>query len=307
MTNSIVRGALGGFFSLLLSMAAHGQPTAEATVPGPIGSKFGEFVLDAQDIGGFSPVCKLIATYELSGFWFPQLENSPLLDRPEYAIAKGVKSYHHACRAEVARTRYYRERGADRRSYLAKQVVSEYSFVIEHTEYRPKDWPYLTALYVERGKGHLLIKDNARALADFTEALRLDRKNKDAYLALSNLHEDMGQKAKALEYATEGLRHAPTSSSLQKRYVKLGGKLPYPTPYPSAQATSQENPAPIAATETKPVTQTSPQSVPKPDGPAPLVGPSHGETKAPGAGDSVQPVVSDPGRPSGPPYCRFCP
>lgn len=307
MTHSIAHSVLRGFFLLLVSMTAHGQPPVRATVPGLIGSKFGEFVLDAQDIDGFSPVCKLIATHELTGFWFPQLENSPVLDRPEYLIAKGVKSYHHVCRAEVARTRYYRERGADRRTYLAKHVVSEISFVISHPEYRPQDWPYLATLHVERGKGHLMNKDNARALADFTEALRLDAKNKDAYLALSNMHEDLGHKAKALEYATEGLRHAPTAVSLQRRYTKLGGKLPFPEPYPAAQTATPAISTHAPGTEAKPVTQADPSPAPKSDVPMPAVVPPPGDMKAPGARHLLEPPVSDSDRTSGPPFCRFCP
>jgi len=300
MTDLITHNIIRSLCLLLVSMAAHGELPTEVGMKGLIGSKFGGYVLDAQDINGLSPVCKLIATLQLTDFWFDQVEHSSIMDQPDYLIAKGVKSYHHVCWSQVARTRYYRERDGERRAHLAKLVASEISFVIEHPEYRPQDWPYLTILYVERGKGYLLSKNNARALADFNEALRLDVKNKDAYLALSNLYEDLGQQAKALEYATEGLRHAPTAVSLKRRYTKLGGKVPFPEPYPATPANSKPTPG----TEAKPVKQASPSPDTKPEVPTPAV---PGDVKAPGARDLVEPPVSAPGRASGPPFCRFCP
>lgn len=270
-----------------------------------VGKTFGEYLLDTRDVNALSPVCQLIALYNLREFWYPQLGNSPLLDRPGYSIAKGVSSFHHFCRGEIARGRYYRERDRDKRQHYAKLVVSEISYVIDHADGRPDDWPYLASMYVERGKAFLLMKNNVSALKDFDQALRLDKSDMLAYQALADFYADAGQKAKALTYVTEGLRYHPEAVSLQRRHQKLGGKLPYPEPYASPKkAEATKRPESISLDQSPVTSHTNASPQPSTDLPSPT--PLSAKTKTPTTPTGANQGPTPP-PPKSNPYCRFCP
>lgn len=249
--------------------------------------------VDIGDIKLIEPVCVLILAYEKRGddnpslgYWYPQLKNSPLLDLPEYRMAKDASSLHHYCWAEVLRYRYYRETKAGVRRSLARAITGGYKFVIDHPEYLPKNWPYMAKMYVDYGKGLLLEKKPGEAVVAFKTAINLDPEYVLAYSALADVLVQDGQKSKAMESIVEGLKYRPESKPLRRRYEELGGKPPYPEPYPEAQIepkAEQSTAAPSAIEQTKPA----------PEG-------NVGEPAA-GASEAAQTQPKDN------PYCRFCP
>ncbi|MBI5430589.1 MAG: hypothetical protein HY938_09050 [Nitrosomonadales bacterium] len=274
------------------------------------------------DILYLEPVCALIfkhsnllqKNHSLQQ-WYLQLKGSPLLDMPENNIAKGVSSFHHYCWSKVAENRYYRETNRMKKAGLSKYAANNYKFVIDHSEYRPVDWPYLPKLYVDYGNALMLggkLSQSPLAIDAFETALRYNKGFVPAMMALADVYGKLGEKNKALEYVTEGLRYKPNSNGLKVRYEELGGKPPYPEPYPSDQPASH-------AEETG---KTTP-----PEGMGAEGGMIPHATMAPSAKDagqgadtkSAEPDARSMGKdqnqtatgagkpPVGNPYCRFCP
>ena len=253
-----------------------------------------------EDLVSLSPLCaELLRNQRISelnpkfGSWLSSMRSSGILDNPEFNILIDAKSFHHYCWGELAQNRYYREVNAQKRKDLAQYAASSYKYVIDHPEYLPGDWPYMPKMYVAFGNAVLLTKENARATGAFLTAIRLDPRTITAYSALADLYVSEGAKAKALDLVKEGLRYDPKSKAMQRRYNELGGKLPYPEPYPPPPQKVESAPAVTVPSGTK-------------DGGAAAPTPDKGSPKAQ-SGD--QPDTAEKPAPIGTkdnPYCRFC-
>lgn len=248
-----------------------------------------------DDLKTLEPVCVLILAYlkrhdenPKLGYWFVQLKDSPLLDLPEYRIAKGAISFHHYCWSEVNRFRNYRITNRVKRLNQAKVVSGGFKFMVDHPEYLPKNWPYMAQMYVHYGYGLVMEEKLGEAIDAFMAAIKIDPRYEPAYDSLADTYVKLGDKAKALEQVAEGLRYRPDSKSLKRRYDELGGKPPYPEPYPQAQ-TERDAVAPTEKSEIKTTFQAAQSAVA--DEP------------------TSQPVKIEPssGQPKDNPYCRFCP
>ena len=156
---------------------------------------------------------------------------------------------------------------------------------------------------IRRGEAHLgkaralkLMGRNGEAAAEFNKALRYKPDSQDIYQALADYYQEAGNKQKAMEMATEGLKRNPSSKGLKRRYTEFGGKLPYP------EAVDKAMPAEEVRAEIKPVEKleaapssgvttgqaSDPTKLTAPIGPTP-------ETEPPKIGSPKNP------------YCRFCP
>ena len=142
-----------------------------------------------------------------------------------------------------------------------------------------------------RGEVFKLQGKPAQAVGDFRHAIELNPKLTRPYLQLISYFESIKKRGDALEIAQTGLRHNPDSKALQRHYLELGGKKPFPEP--------------LAAPIAEPV---SPQAADA----LPATEPEAGVTSSPSNADSNQTepaeVAAPPpiGTPSNP-YCRFCP
>lgn len=154
----------------------------------------------------------------------------------------------------------------------------------------PANDPWVPNAYLQIGLAKQLQGKQGEALSAIYKALQLNPRLLEAYLAMANLYADLNDKKKALEIVTEGLRHVPDSQALQKRYQRLGGALPYPTPY--EQRAAQGKAADIAQGKTEaPV----PQAAAAMDTNKPADATEQKETRVPPAvGSSTNP------------WCRFC-
>lgn len=272
--------------------------------------------LEINEVMFLEPVCVLIFKhynlYDKDNSlqqWYIQLKGSPLLEMPENNIAKGVSSFHHYCWSKVAENRYYREMNPMKKAGLSKYAANNYKFVIDHSEYRPADWPYLPKLYVDYGNALMLggkLPQSPLAIDAFETALRYNKAFVPAMIALANVYEKLGEKNKALEYVTEGLRYKPNSNGLKGLYEELGGKPPYPEPYPSNQPASHVEEA---------GTTTPPEGMGAEGGVMPPMAPN-GKDAGQGADtENAKSVEKGQGQtetavgkpPVGNPYCRFCP
>lgn len=148
---------------------------------------------------------------------------------PNNQVTKFQEPFHntlHYCMGRTFLNRYYAASNRGDAATNLKMASDEFGYLVEH--WYP-DYP-AADIYLHRGIVLSLMKNNAEAIIDLTKALSYDSRLVRAYLTLSDLFDNMKQRAKALEVVTEGLRHVPDSKGLQRRYQELGGKMPYPEP-----------------------------------------------------------------------------
>lgn len=98
-------------------------------------------------------------------------------------------------------------------------------------------------IYVELGQVHVGLGELSEAVRLFTEVIGFSPTYVAAYLGLIEAHRKAGSTQAALEAATAGLRQVPESQPLQKAYLELGGRQPFPEPLRQAEP---QAPRPLA-------------------------------------------------------------
>ena len=163
---------------------------------------------------------------------------------------------------------------ADRDKQLAL-AVPEYNYTLHGA--KPDFW-MRPQMLVELGRIHQQLGQSPKAVVAFQQALAANPGYLPAYLALISELRQHGSSREALELATNGLRRVPESEALQKAYLELGGKKPFPEPLVAAQ------PSEPAATPN-----------------------SGGSTERGGGPDSPAPAAVVEGAEVDKRGCRFCP
>lgn len=261
----------------------------------------------AAETAAMPPVCKLIVVEKPNAHidQYAQRKNAALFDRPEYRMAKNATHVHHWCRAVISRQRYYAARTQQQRRAYMGDFYDEMDYVIRNMD---PAWPYMPMMHAEKGEMYLLDKKYAEAMNHALSAVKLNPAFSRGYVLLVNVYIGMGQKDKALEAATEGIKRNPASSALKKMYDDLGGVKPYPAePVATPAKPAQE---PEAKPETKPEEQDPSAQLPpvstdefkSADEEAAVTQPLRSPEEAPPPPDSAAPAPSGPKK-----YCRFCP
>lgn len=231
------------------------------------------------DIKMLDPVCVLILSQFGKGeSWHNILKNTGLLEQPINHMAKGAWSLHHWCYGNIAYYRATRATSTKMRQFHLDRSAAEYKFMIDMSEFREQNWPYLPDMYAYYGEALLRLNKNTEALTALLTSISMNPKLAKPYISLADYMKRTGHAKKALEYTTEGLRHIPHSKALQNRYKSLGGKQPLPTPYDQSSDPSLNS---LSATQPADVTSPSKHS--------------------PGITDGQTPP------PPSNPYCKFCP
>lgn len=273
--NGLWKRWVGG---LLLSMASvvHAAPVATP-----------------QEFKAMEPACQAIGMGEIDGVFWAEALNRPdrkgVLDKPENAMANGAVWFHHYCWGKLAKYRYFTERTSEKRNFQTKTWRGEMQYIVDWTRQKNIDWAYLPQIHKEIAESYLFEKRYPQAIQAAERALEKRRSFAGAYLIIADAYEAMKNQPKALHYATEGLKHNPDTKSLQKRYLRLGGKKPYPEPYPAADPVTA--PVAEAVAPPQPPTAASPSDTPAVTPVVPEIAPSNEGTT----------------RPKNNPYCRFCP
>jgi len=207
---------------------------AEQAFPSNSGGRMIDgIMMTPQEEKQLEPVCKLIL-FERTGIHLNQ--NRPealaLFSKPEYNIAKDADFLHHRCWALVSRSRYLRAKTNREKARFLSAFVDDMKYVINASvrQNGPDGWKYLPLVRVELAELYLYEKQYAKVITECGAAINQDRSHVKAYTLLADTYAEMGNKAKSLDIVSEGLRWAPTSNPLQRRYKELGGKLPYPSP-----------------------------------------------------------------------------
>lgn len=199
---------------------------------------------------------------------------------------------HHYCAGLRFLDRAYSAMGNKQdMKYNLNVSINNFNYVLTHTK---EEYAMRGEVHVGKARALKLAGRKAEAIAEFNKALRYEIDSSDAYQALADHYLETGNKAKALEMATEGLRRNPESKGLKRRYTELGGKLPYPAPASEAAATPQP---PSTGLQVSPT-------------PAPAMPPeaSVPEKAAEKTADTTASPPETPkiGSPTNP-WCRFCP
>jgi len=196
--------------------------------------------------------------------------NSPEYHQLEAVMGPDLIHTHHYCVALVYIKRYYAARDKMARASSLRDARNNLVYLIQQASpsYMLVPDAYLSLGEVERLDGKV-----GKALLNYEKAAKLNPELPRAWGALADISSDLGRQGKALEYATEGLRHNPDATGLKNRYRKYGGKMPYPEPL------VKEKPAPAPEPAAEPVVQAE-------------------EKKT-----VDKPKLGEPGNP----YCRFCP
>lgn len=279
-------------FLLAASLLAISPCTLSAVVRGE--------TVTAAEAATLAPVCRLILIEKPNAHidHIAQKKNAALFDRPEYRMAKNAIHLHHWCRAAVTRHRYFNASSPQKKRGYKSDFHDEMDYVIRNMG---PAWPYTPLLLAEKGEMFLLDKKYPEASSQALNAIQLNPAFARAHVLLVNVYNAMGQKDKALEAATEGVRHNPGSATLKRMYDELGGAKPYPEPV--ARPVSPE-----------------PQPQPQPEASTDLPPPSSGEFKAAEEAEAVTYPLRPPDAADAPPdaasaepppgqkkYCRFCP
>lgn len=151
---------------------------------------------------------------------------------------KTWKGLHHYCAGVNNMNRYLNLFKDPKRNYYLSRAVPEMNYTLNNL---PDDFIVAADMYLNRGLAYQLMKKNNEATADFNKSIAIDPKNIQAYLNLASLAEKNNQKQKALTIITTGLTQVPNSNELKNKYLKLGGKEPYPAI--EAPSTTEQKPS----------------------------------------------------------------
>jgi tetratricopeptide (TPR) repeat protein len=192
---------------------------------------------------------------------------------------------HHFCVGINFVNRYWGARIAKDRSFYLQNALNNFDYMVKAEK---PDFTLSAELYFHRGEVFKLMRRPAEAVRDFNHALSIDPRFVKPYLQLADLSVAGKSSARALEIVAEGLRHVPDSKALQRRYLELGGKEPFPEPIVAKAAEPEPQPA-----TTIPAVETPIEPVPAAVSPQP----------DPTAATEPAPTIGTPSNP----YCRFCP
>jgi len=218
---------------------------------------------NAQEMLLMPPYCKV-------KFTAPQ--DSPEWQAWRDRIGENFIDLHHYCAALNFVNRYWGARSALDRSYYLKEAMDNFNYMVKAAK---PGFALLADLYSNRGDVFKLQGQPGQAMLDYDQAIKSNPHLIRPYLQLIDLYQREKKHNKSLEVATDGLRNNPDSKAMQRRYLELGGKRPFPKPVQTETAktgpdANSENDAIAAPVDTTPE-------------PAPKIGsPTN-------------------------PYCRFCP
>lgn len=215
---------------------------------------------------------------------------------PEYQSWKGILGAdfihtHHFCAGLNFMNRYSKAYTAYDKQFYLKSALTEFGYMIDHAA---PTYSLMPEVYLNRGTAFSKLGKINEAMSDFRKAIELNPRLPKAYTMMADFCVEKKLQDMALATITEGLRYAPNSKMLQRRYVELGGKKPFPEPYeqaavdvqPSTEKTEKALPA-----QSKEDSDNMVKSAPDPMKPQ-----SRAQQSQPGQ------AIGVPGNP----WCRFC-
>ncbi|MHB9101379.1 MAG: tetratricopeptide repeat protein [Sulfuricella sp.] len=181
--------------------------------------------------------------------------------------------------------------------YYLEVSINNFDYVLGHTK---EDDVMRGEAHAGKARALKLLGKKGEAAAEYIKALRYTPNSSAIYLVLADFYQETGDKPKALEMVTEGLRRNPDSKGLKRRYTELGGKLPYSETVTKAMPAEVAGAAPPSGETTSQAADASPEPIKfKTEGKAEPV-PASAQTTP--AEPVAAPKIGSPNNP----YCRFC-
>ena len=202
-------------------------------------------------------------------------------------VDSGLANNHHYCDCALLKNRSYNYTSKNKEGLKGKikDAIDGCNYMLGHYP----NHPARAELHYYKGTALAISGNNLAASSEFIKALELKPKLMYAYSALSDIYVKQDNKKRALDIITEGLKQNPSTTFLQRIYLKLGGKEPFPTPYQAVEKDKTITNVELATTVEKPIQPLS--------------------EKIPDNINSGKPVDQSDiiiGSPSNP-WCRFCP
>lgn len=201
---------------------------------------------------------------------------------------------HHFCAGLNFINRHYKARSAYDKKYYLTAALPEFGYMVTHAA---PTYSLMPDVYMNRGVALSKLGRDGEAIVDFQKAIELNPKLPRAYAMVGDYYAERKLTDRALAAITEGLKQAPDSKMLQRRYLELGGKKPFPEPYAPPvreQLDTAQQGSQASADQSKGATDTTTETSTQP------------EVKA----TETDPTASQPAQPIGTPnnpWCRFCP
>jgi tetratricopeptide (TPR) repeat protein len=201
---------------------------------------------------------------------------------------------HHFCAGLNFINRHYKARSAYDKKYYLTAALPEFGYMVTHAA---PTYSLMPDVYMNRGVALSKLGRDGEAIVDFQKAIELNPKLPRAYAMVGDYYAERKLTNRALAAITEGLKQAPDSKMLQRRYLELGGKKPFPEPYAppaSEQLDTAQHGSQTSPNQTKGTADTTKETTVQP------------EVKA----AETDPTTSPPTQPIGTssnPWCRFCP
>ncbi|MEW5943855.1 MAG: tetratricopeptide repeat protein [Pseudomonadota bacterium] len=196
---------------------------------------------------------------------------------------------HHYCIGLAFLNLHYGVKDKFERGWYLGEAVGSFDYVIRAAS---PGYVLLPENHFKKGQALLFLRKEAEAAAEFRQAIQLRPDYADPYAALADFMVSKGNKQEAMKLVEEGLRQAPKSRGLARRYQELGGKLPLPGMSPPAAEAPQPEVTPSmpvepvgkkdAAPSAEPQVSVDSQTTPSEPSPAKIGSPPN-------------------------PWCRFCP
>lgn len=126
---------------------------------------------------------------------------------------------HHFCFGLKALNLAYRDFGnKQKREGWANAVVGNFNYIIEHTE---RTFFMRPDAYVHLGRGHLLRQEHDVARQKFYEALKLNPKLVDAWVAMSDMYFQVGKKPDALAVLEQAREICDENKKIDLRIAEM--------------------------------------------------------------------------------------
>lgn len=154
-------------------------------------------------------------------------QNSPEYEMNRLQYGKDFEHVHHYCAGMNFASRFMRLPNPKDREYYKNKAFDNYKYMFDHAS---PTFALIPDVFISRGNLYLSSDQANLALSDYKKALELRPNSSAAHLAVVDWYKKFKQNDAALAAATDGLRRVPGNKGLQKRYLALGGKEPFPEP-----------------------------------------------------------------------------
>jgi tetratricopeptide (TPR) repeat protein len=151
----------------------------------------------------------------------PGGNNPAEIERWTSIIGPAFIHMHHYCLGlmNTYRAAILAKNRQDRTHNLGNSVL-EFNYVIRNT---PPDFSMLPEIMTRKGESLILLDRGAEGVVELQGAIERDPGYWPPYAAMSDYYRDLGQLAKARQWAQKGLSVAPNSRALTRRLEALGG------------------------------------------------------------------------------------